>query len=141
MKNSDQQNSLVHFRFGFVLLLTLVVMALDVRSKFLSDFRYYVESALYPVLVFADSPHSVGKMMSTQFKSHSELIKENEQLSTENFMQRANTLRLKDLEDENQALRKLLNSPVRQNIKRLFAEVVDVDPDPYLSRVTVNRSA
>lgn len=139
MKNSDQQNSLIHFRFGFVLLLTLVVMALDVRSKFLSDFRYYVESALYPVLVFADSPHSVGKMMSTQFKSHSELIKENEQLSTENFMQRANTLRLKDLEDENQALRKLLNSPVRQNIKRLFAEVVDVDPDPYLSRVTVNR--
>ncbi|MBP5244420.1 MAG: hypothetical protein J6Z28_06860, partial [Succinivibrio sp.] len=107
MKNSDQQNSLIHFRFGFVLLLTLVVMALDVRSKFLSDFRYYVESALYPVLVFADSPHSVGKMMSTQFKSHSELIKENEQLSTENFMQRANTLRLKDLEDENQALRKL----------------------------------
>lgn len=139
MKNSDQQNSLVHFRFGFVLLLTLVVMALDVRSKLLSDFRYYVESALYPVLVFADSPHSVGKMMSTQFKSHSELIKENEQLSTENFMQRANTLRLKDLEDENQALRKLLNSPIRQNIKRLFAEVIDVDPDPYLSRVTVNR--
>jgi len=114
-------------------------MALDVRSKLLSDFRYYVESALYPVLVFADSPHSVGKMMSTQFKSHSELIKENELLSTENFMQRANTLRLKDLEDENEALRKLLNTPVRQNINRLFAEVIDVDPDPYLSRVIVNR--
>ncbi len=139
MKNSDQHNSLVHFRFGMILLVTVVVMALDVRSKFLSDFRYYVESALYPVLVFADSPHSVGKMMSTQFKSHSDLIRENELLSTENFMQRANTLRLKDLEDENEALRKLLNTPVRQNVTRLFAEVIDVDPDPYLSRVIVNR--
>ncbi len=114
-------------------------MAMDVRSKVLSDFRYYVESALYPVLVFADSPHSVGKIVSSQFKSHSELIKENERLSTENFEQRAKILKLKDLEDENISLRKLLNSPVRQNSKRLFAEVIDIDPDPYLSRVIVNR--
>ena len=139
MKNSDQQNSVIHFRFAIIFVLSLAVMVLDVRSKLLTDFRYYVESALYPILVFADSPHSVGKMMSSQFKSHSDLIKENERLSTENFMQRADVLKLKDLEDENQALRKLLNSPVRQNTKKLFAEVVDVDPDPYLSRVIVNR--
>ena len=121
--------------------MSLAVMALDVRSKILTDFRFYVESALYPVLVFADSPHAMSKLMSSQFKSHSELIKENEKLSTENFMQRADVLKLKDLENENQALRQLLNSPVRANTKRLFAEVINVDPDPYLHRVIVNRGS
>jgi len=139
LKVTDQDNYLVHLRFAIIVFLALSVMALDVRSKVLADFRYYVESALYPVLVFADSPHSVSKIVSSQFKSHSDLIKENEKLSTENFLQRADILRLKDLEYENEALRKLLNSPARHNTKRLFAEVIDVDPDPYLSRVIVNQ--
>ena len=141
MKNSDQSHSYVHFRFGIVIILSLAVMALDVRSKLLNDIRFYLESALYPVLVFADSPHAVGRVVSSQLKTHSELIKENEQLSTENFMQRADSLKLKDLEAENNALRQLLNSPIRTKNKRLFAEVIDVDPDPYLHRVTVNRGA
>ncbi|MGN0916529.1 MAG: rod shape-determining protein MreC [Succinivibrio sp.] len=141
MKNSDQNNSYIHMRFAIVLIMSLAVMAMDVRSKFLSDFRFYVESALYPILVLADSPHSVGRIVSTQFKSHSELIKENERLSNENFLQRADILRLHDLESENQALRQLLNSPVRADTKKLFAEVIDVDPDPYMHRVTVNRGS
>lgn len=121
--------------------MSMAVITLDVRSKLLTDFRFYVESALHPVLIFADSPHSMGNLVSTQFKSHSELIKENEHLSTENFMQRADILKLKELETENQALRKLLNSPTRNNTKRLFAEVIDVDSDPYLNRVIVNRGS
>ena len=139
LKNSDQQNSYIHYRFAIIIVLAVSLMALDVRSKILSNFRYYVESALYPVLVFADSPHYVSKLVSSQFKSHSELLKENEQLSTENFMQRADILRLKDLESENAALRRLLNSPVRKDTQRLFAEVIDVDVDPFLRRVIVNR--
>ena len=113
LKNSDQQNSYIHNRFAIVIVLAVSLMALDVRSKILSNFRYYAESALYPVLVFADSPHYVSKLVSSQFKSHRELLKDNEQLSTENFMQRAEILRLKVLESENSALRRLLNSPVR----------------------------
>lgn len=141
MKNSDQRNSFVHFRFIAVLVLSLTVMALDVRSKLLTNFRFYVESALYPILVFADSPHAMSRMVSSQFKSHSDLLAENEKLSTEIFMQKADILKLNDLELENQALRKLLNSPVRANTKRLFAEVIDVSPDPYLHRVIVNRGS
>ena len=139
MKNSEQQNNFIHYRFALAVVLSIAVMVLDVRSKLLADFRYYFESALYPVLVFAVSPNSVSNMMSSQFKSHSELLEENERLSTENFMQRADVLKLKDLEAENQALRKLLNSPVRSETQKLFAEVVDVDGDPYLHRVIVNR--
>ena len=142
MKNSsDQKTTFIHFRFVIALVLSLSVMALDVRSKFLTDFRFYVESALYPILVFADSPHTVGRLVSSQFKSHSDLIEENERLSTENFMQRADILKLRSLELENQALRQLLNSPVRGDAKKLFAEVIDVDYDPYLHRVLVNRGS
>lgn len=109
--------------------------------KLLSEFRYFVETALYPVLIFADAPHSVSEVVSSQFKTRSELMEENERLSTENYMQRVDIMRLRTLEQENAAMRKLLNSPVNVSSRRMFAEVVSVDSDPYLQRVVVNRGA
>ena len=114
-------------------------MVLDVRSKTLNDFRYYLETALYPILAFADSPHKVTKYVSNHLKSNNELMAENERLSAENYIQRADILRLKALESENDAMRKLLNSPVHRMSKRLFAEVVDVASDVYQRRVVINR--
>ena len=111
------------------------------RSRALSDFRYYIESSLYQLMVFADAPRSVSKFVSSQFKSRSELIEENERLSAENFLQRADIMRIQSLEAENEALRRLLNSPSADATKRLVAEVIDVDSNPYLRRVVINRGS
>lgn len=128
-------------RFVPVLVLSLVLIWVDVRMKLLSEFRYYVETALYPVLIFADSPNSVSEAVSSQFKTRAELLEENENLSTENYLQRVDIMRLHTLEQENAAMRKLLNSPLRVSSRRMFAEVIDVDSDPYLQRLVVNRGA
>mgnify|MGYP003372260095 FL=1 len=74
-------------------------MAIDMRSRALNDFRYYIESSLYPLMIFADSPRSVSKFVSSQFKSRSELIEENERLSAENFLQRADIMHMQALEE------------------------------------------
>ena len=141
MNKPEQPSLFIHFRFLLLFVLSIALLAFDMRSKVLKDFRYYLETALYPVLMFADSPNAVSRMVSTQFKGHSELIEENEKLSSEIFLQRADILRLKSLESENEAMRKLLNSPQRSSSKRLFAEVIDVDSNPYLRRVVVNSGA
>jgi rod shape-determining protein MreC len=138
-KPEHGKNYLIHIRFAAAALLCLVIMAVDVRSKALNDFRYYLETALYPILAFADSPHKVTKYVSNHLKSNNELMAENERLSAENYIQRADILRLKSLETENEAMRRLLNSPVHRTTKRLFAEVVDVATDVYQRRVVINR--
>ncbi|MCR5536459.1 MAG: rod shape-determining protein MreC [Succinivibrio sp.] len=139
MNTPDQSNIINHLRFLVVAVLSLVLMFVDVRTKLLNNFRFYVETALYPILALADSPNSLSRLVTTQFKSHSDLIKENEELAEENYMQKADLLRLRALEAENAAMRKLLNSAEQPASKRLFSKVIDVDSNPYLKRVVVNQ--
>ncbi len=141
MNKPDQPSLFIHLRFAIIFFISLSIMAVDMRSRMLNDFRYYVESSLYPLMVFADAPRAVSKMVSSQFKSKSELIEENERLSVENFLQKADIMRMQALEAENDALRKLLNSPSHPSTKRLVAEVIDVDSNPYLRRVVINRGS
>ena len=141
MNREDTPVLFITLRFLLVLVLSIVLIFVDVRLKLLSDFRYYVETTLYPIFIFADSPHSVSEVVSSQFKTRAELLEENERLSTENYMQRVDIMRLRSLEQENAAMRKLLNSPLRVSSRRMFAEVISVDSDPYLQRVVVNRGA
>lgn len=128
-------------RFLPVMVFSLVLIWVDLRTKLLGEFHFYMETLLYPVLIFANSPNSVSEAFSTQFKTRAELIEENEALSNENYEQRVDIMRLHSLEQENAAMRKLLNSPLRVSSRRIFAEVINVDSDPYLQRLVVNRGA
>lgn len=139
MKKTETSSLLINLRFALLLVTSIVVLIMDVRMKMLSDFRYYLETALYPVLVFADSPRQVSQAVSSQFKSRSDLISENEKLASENFVLAADLMRLHSLEQENAAMRKFLNSPMHETSQRTFAEIIDVDSDPYLKRLTINR--
>lgn len=131
----------VHLRFAVLLVLSVFLIFADVRLKALDQFRYYVETALYPILIFADSPHVLSETMSSQLTSRSALIEENERLSNENYLQRVDIMRLRSLEQENAAMRRLLNSPLHEPSRRMFAEVISVDSDPYLQRIVLNRGS
>lgn len=139
MNKPQEAGLFINFRFALIFFVSVVLMLFDVKLKMLSDFRYYLESALYPVLVFADSPRSITNAVSVQFKSRSDLLKENEILSALIYEQKAQLLRLKSLELENDSMRKLLNSPLQEDSKRIFAKVINVDTDPSLNRIVVNR--
>lgn len=141
MGRQETSGFILNLRFAVCFLLSVFLLFADLRLKVLSDVRYYVESALYPVMVFADSPRTLSSAVTTQFKSRAELIAENEQLAAEIFEQRADLLRLHSLEQENAAMRRLLNSPLHETSRRMFAEVVAVDSDPYMQRVVVNRGS
>lgn len=139
LNSADSTRFFVLLRFIAILICSIFLIFADVRLKALSEFRYYVETALYPILIFADAPNSLSQFMSTQFRDRNELIDENERLSTENYLQRVDIMRLRTLEQENAAMRKLLNSPLHETSRRMFAEVISVDSDPYLQRIVVNR--
>ncbi len=139
MKKPESPSLLLNLRFALIVILSACTLVLDLRSSLLSEARYYFESAMYPILAFADSPRALSRVVRTQFKSNAELAEENERLSGENYLQRADLLRLRTLEQENAVMRKLLNSPLQETPQRMFAEVIDVATDPYLKRVVINR--
>lgn len=141
MSKQEIPSLFINLRFAFFFLLSAALLFADLRLKALSDIRYYIESALYPVMIFADSPRSLTAAVSVQFKSRAQLMAENESLASAIFEQRADLLRLHSLEQENAAMRRLLNSPLHETSKRMFAEVVAVDSDPSLQRVVVNRGS
>ena len=114
-------------------------MLSDIKLKVMSDFRNYLETALYPMLVFADSPHALTEAVSEQFKSREALIEENNRLLSELYAQKADLLRLHSLEIENAHMRKLLNTPLMETSKRMVGVVLDVNIDPYVKRVILNR--
>lgn len=141
MKKQDAPSALVNVRFALVFVASIVLMVVDLKTKALVDLRYYLESTFYPAFVLVDSPRLVSDTVSSQFKSRSALIAENEKLSRENYLQRADLLRLKSLELENEAMRRLLNSPISDSDERLFAEVINVNSDPYIKRIVVNKGS
>lgn len=142
MNNKSEISSLfIRSRFLFLVILAVCLMIADVRFKGLREFRSYIETALYPILFFINTPQLASSAVTTQFKSRAQLIEENERLSSENFMQRADLLRMTALEHENDAMRKLLNSPIRHSSKRIFAEIINIDSDPYLQRLVINRGS
>lgn len=138
-ENKEKPSLFIKIRYIFLVVIAIALMVSDVRFKALRELRSYVETALYPVLIVINTPRLVSKEVTTQFKSRAQLIEENERLSSENFMQRADLLRLESLEIENAAMRKLLNSPLRKTSRKIFAEVIDIDTDPYLKRIVINR--
>ena len=76
MNKPEISNGWYIFRFALIFLLSIVVMLSDIKLKVMSDFRYYLETALYPVMVFADSPRSITDAVTEQFKSR-EAVKMN----------------------------------------------------------------
>ena len=139
MNKPEISNGWFNFRFALIFLLSIVVMLSDIKLKVMSDFRNYLETALYPMLVFADSPHALTEAVSEQFKSREALIEENNRLLSELYAQKADLLRLHSLEIENAHMRKLLNTPLMETSKRMVGVVLDVNIDPYVKRVILNR--
>ncbi len=142
MPNIKQKSNLfIKVRYILLVILAIALMVADVRLKALRDFRTYLETALYPVLIIVNIPNLISQEVKVQFKSRAQLIEENERLSSENYMQRADLLRLRALENENEAMRRILNSPLQHLARKIFAEVINVDTDPYLKRIVINRGS
>lgn len=142
MPNIKQKSNLfIKVRYILLVILAIALMVADVRLKALRDFRTYLETALYPVLIIVNIPNLISQEVKVQFKSRTQLIEENERLSSENYMQRADLLRLRALENENEAMRRILNSPLQHLARKIFAEVINVDTDPYLKRIVINRGS
>lgn len=122
-------------------LLAVVLMAMDQRGHYVPRIRNMVELLVEPVYHVVDWPVRVLRSAFGRMQSHRSLRDENDQLQRSLIQQQADLLRLGTLLEENRRLRSLIEGAAGQTFDYQFAELINVDLDPFIHRVVINRGA
>lgn len=114
-------------------------MVLDHRYHRLTLARAYLSQAIYPIQWTIDAPFRLADFIQHFTNSHHGLMKENEMLRQQHFLQEGRLQRLMSLEAENIQLHALLQAAPRTGHSLRAAEILQVDDDPFNHRVILNK--
>ena len=124
--------------FGLV---SVVLMAMDHRGHYVPRIRDAAGYLAEPVYHVVEWPVRATRNLSSQFQSQRSLRHENEQLKIDLLVQRAELQRMDTLVEENRRLRSLFEGVEGQEFEYRYAELVQVDLDPFSHKVLINRGA
>ena len=127
-------------RTAFFVILSLLLMALDSRFRYLGGVREIFSVIVYPLQKLAHVPVSMYDAASELFQ-HSEIAEENAHLKQQHLVDKGQLLRLRALEAENNQLRKLLNATQRIKNKATVAEILRVPHDPFNRKVLLDKGS
>jgi len=128
-------------RLVLVLFCSALLIFFDHKMASFESVRGYLQSLVSPLQYLANTPKQLMVWTSTNLTTRQQLLIENQQyrLNELNFHEEA--MQLDILKQENARLRSLLASPLRSEIKKMVAEVISVDSDPYSHQIVINRGA
>ena len=126
-------------RLFFAVVLSLGLILLDGRSSAMIQMRSMLETAVSGLYYFANTPRTVLDGVSHNFIDSQKLQIENTVLKEQLREKNADLLLLEQLKVENQRLRLLLSSPLRQDEYKKVAEVLATEMDAYRQQVVINQ--
>lgn len=126
-------------RLVFFVILSLALLVLDLKYRYLELARQGVAIALYPVQRAAYTPVELLDRIGDYFSSLSSLQQENVQLRRKELEAANWLLRQQHLELENQRLRHLLDMKAKQPVPGMVAEILYTARDPFSRRVVVDK--
>jgi rod shape-determining protein MreC len=89
----------------------------------------------------ANAPKLLMTWASENMITRQQLMTENKQFKEQQLFFHEQSMELDIVRRENERLRLLLASPVNGITKKMFAEILSVDSDPYSLQVVINRGA
>lgn len=122
-------------------LLAVVLMAMDQRGHYVPRFRSALEYLVEPAYHVIEWPIGATRNLFTQFQSRRSLRHENDRLSKQILGQEAALQRLATLTEENRRLRSLFEGAQGQEFEYRFAELLQVDLDPFSHKVLIDRGS
>lgn len=128
-------------RLFFSITFSIALIIFDGRSNMLVQARNMLETAVSGLYYFANTPRTVLDEISGSFIDSSKLQLENNLLKDQLRKQNASLLRFEHLRVENQRLRLLLGSPLRQDEYKKVAEVLTVEIDAYRQQIVINQGS
>ena len=122
-------------------MLSAVFIFFDHKLGSFEIIRGYLQSVVSPIQYIANTPKQFLTWASENVATRNQLIEENRQLVVNELRYQEQLMQLEILKKENDRLRLLLASPVRSEMKKMVAEVMAVDSDPYSHQIVINRGA
>ena len=114
-------------------------MVMDHRDENIESLRSDLSWVVSPLHWVIDLPGSISDWFSESLSSRRELQEENASLRTQQFMQKVQMQKLAALETENIRLRGLLGASFEVGEKRLIAELMSVNLDPFKHQIVINK--
>ena len=131
----------IQLRLIFALISSLLFIFLDPSQVYLQTLRNGLNTLVSPIFYMANLPSAALESGSTLLTTRQQLLDKNGWLTQQHMQDSEKLVRLEHLERENNRLRLLLESPLRQDARKMVTEVLRVDADPSRLLVTVNRGA
>lgn len=131
----------LQWRLLLAVIAAIALIMVDSRTSVFTPYRTALNSIVTPVQWLANLPPAMMDEVAKNVTTHSELMQRKHELELQLFAVRAQLLRIEHLEQENARLRKLLDSPVRAETRRMVAELLAVDSDPFSHLVVINKGA
>ena len=127
-------------RLVFFVLLSLLLMVMDTRFKYLPGIRQTVAVAVDPLQRMAYFPTEIFDQVSGLFVSRS-LVDEIAHLRQQHLFDQGKLLGLLALEAENIQLRNLLEMELRMETQSTMAEILYIPNDPFSRKVTLGKGS
>ena len=127
------------FRFGVFALLSIALMVLDARFKYLEPARQAISVVLYPLQQIAAAPGAVMNRIADFFTTQGSMQSENARLRAESLRQAAALQELESLRRENTELRDLLDARTRVTPSSVMAEVLYGARDPFSRKLIIGK--
>lgn len=136
----NQGTSPAH-RLILVLCCSMALIFFDHKMASFETARGYLQSLVSPLQYMANAPKQMMTWASENIVIRQQLMEENQNFRENELFFHEQVMQLSIVRQENERLRSLLSSPVRGEIKKMFAEILSVDSDPYSHQVLINRGA
>lgn len=128
-------------RLILVLFCSIGLIFFDHKMNSFESVRGYLQSFVSPLQYLATTPKQMMNWAAENIVTRRQLLADNEQYKVNELVFHEQSLQLEILKRENERLRSLLSSPLRSDAKKMVAEILAVDSDPYTHQVVINRGA
>lgn len=128
-------------RLILMLIVSAALIFFDHKMKSFEIVRGYLQSIVSPMQYIANTPKQMMTWTAENLITRKALMEENQALKINELRYQELLMQLDIVKQENDRLRSLLASPLRSEMKKMVAEIISVDSDPYTHQVVINRGA
>ena len=128
-------------RLALVLIASALLVFFDHKMQSFESARGYLQSIVSPLQYMANTPKQLMTWAGENLITRRQLIEENQSLKVNELNFQQQLMELEIIKKENERLRSLLTSPLRSETKKMVAEILSVDSDPYTHQIVINRGA
>lgn len=126
-------------RLMMYVLIAIVLMAMDHRGKYVPKLRAQADYLVEPIYHAVEWPVRALRGTWSFFQNSQAMLRQNKDLADQLLAQQSRLQRMDSLTEENRRLRELLDGSQGLTIDFQFAELIDVDLDPFSHRVVIDR--